>query len=378
MSLVVLGVDPHKQSHTATALAAGSHQQLGSLRIPASPIGYGQLLGWARQFPQRRWAIENARGLGCHLTSGCWFRVRRSRTCVPQCRPTARDVRGAHPPRLLHRRPPVLDLADRQDSRLHRDDGRAAVLGMGGAGWSWSGSRSRLSAAWCSPFRTPALIAFGLGLGITGGAWYMRMQEMKEHGVWTPADANRFYWNLALDLLSAVTMGFGRVAVVAAEAGNLARAATAARMWFALRRVGLATDVVNVGITTIEILDRYHEIANSNMTPAQVDAVPAIIGPRRRPGRPRKRPANLHADKGYDFPGCRRLLRRRGITPRIARRRIDSSTRLGRHRWKVERSLAWLLANRRLTVRYERRGDLLQAFLHLACALICARKLRPL
>jgi hypothetical protein len=42
----------------------------------------------------------------------------------------------------------------------------------------------------------------------------------------------------------------------------------------------------------------------------------------------------------------------------------------------VERSLAWLLANRRLTIRYERRADLLTAFLHLACALICARKLQ--
>jgi len=68
MPLVVLGVDPHKQSHTATALVAGSHQQLASLRIPASPAGYRQLLAWARQFPQRRWAVENARGLGCHLT----------------------------------------------------------------------------------------------------------------------------------------------------------------------------------------------------------------------------------------------------------------------------------------------------------------------
>jgi transposase len=109
-----------------------------------------------------------------------------------------------------------------------------------------------------------------------------------------------------------------------------------------------------------------------------VDAVPAVRGPRGRPGRPPKRPAKLHADKGEDFPGCRRLLRRRGITARIARRGIDSSTRLGRHRWKVERSLAWLLANRRLTVRYERRADILTAFLHLACALTCARKLRPL
>jgi transposase len=54
---------------------------------------------------------------------------------------------------------------------------------------------------------------------------------------------------------------------------------------------------------------------------------------------------------------------------------VESTTRLGRHRWKVERSLAWLLANRRLTVRYEHRADLLTAFLHLACALICARKL---
>ena len=41
-------------------------------------------------------------------------------------------------------------------------------------------------------------------------------------------------------------------------------------------------------------------------------------------------------------------------------------------------SLAWLLANRRLTVRYERRADILRAFLHLACALLCTRKLRPL
>jgi hypothetical protein len=42
----------------------------------------------------------------------------------------------------------------------------------------------------------------------------------------------------------------------------------------------------------------------------------------------------------------------------------------------VERSLAWLLANRRLQVRYEGRADLLTAFLHLAWALICARKLQ--
>jgi transposase len=102
-----------------------------------------------------------------------------------------------------------------------------------------------------------------------------------------------------------------------------------------------------------------------------VDAIPPIIGPRGKPGRPRKRPAKLHADKAYDSSPLRRALRARGITPRIARRGIDSSERLGRHRWVVERSLAWLLGYRRLGVRYERRADLLQRLLHLACALMC-------
>ncbi len=102
-----------------------------------------------------------------------------------------------------------------------------------------------------------------------------------------------------------------------------------------------------------------------------VDAIPPLRQPNRRPGRPRRRPAKLHADKAYDAAKNRALLRRRHITPRIARRGIDSSTRLGRYRWVVERDVAWLHRNRRLLVRYERRTQLHQAFLHLGCALIC-------
>src|SRR5215213_4186156 len=79
-----------------------------------------------------------------------------------------------------------------------------------------------------------------------------------------------------------------------------------------------------------------------------VDQIPPIIGPRGRPGRPRKRPAKLHADKAYDASTLRGALRARGIAPRIARRGIDSSERLGRHHWVVERTLAWLLGCRRL------------------------------
>jgi transposase len=108
-----------------------------------------------------------------------------------------------------------------------------------------------------------------------------------------------------------------------------------------------------------------------------VDAIPVIIGPQGRPGRPRKRPAKLHADKAYDSATLRRAVRTRGITPRIARRGIDSSARLGRHRWVVERTLAWLVGCRRLGVRYERRADILRGLLHLACTLICLRFLAP-
>ena len=114
---------------------------------------------------------------------------------------------------------------------------------------------------------------------------------------------------------------------------------------------------------------------DSMLLEPMVDAVPAIKGPGGRPGRPRKRPAKLHGDKGYDYPRCRRALRARGITPRIARRGIESSQRLGRHRYVVERSLAWLVGYRRLQVRYERRADIVLGFMQLACALICLNSL---
>jgi IS5 family transposase len=104
-----------------------------------------------------------------------------------------------------------------------------------------------------------------------------------------------------------------------------------------------------------------------------LDAIPAIKTPS---GRRRKRPDKLHADKAYDIPRCRQALRRRHIRVRIARKGVDTSQRLGRHRWVVERTLAWLSRMRRLTVRYERRADIHQAFLTLGCCLICFNALQ--
>jgi transposase len=103
-----------------------------------------------------------------------------------------------------------------------------------------------------------------------------------------------------------------------------------------------------------------------------VDAVPPIRG---RRGRPRRRPRELFADRGYDHDAYRRQLRARGITPRIARRGVAHGSGLGRSRWVVERGFAWLHAFKRLRTRYEHRADIHLGLLPLACALICYRHL---
>ena len=65
--MVIIGVDPHKRTHTASIVEKGSDKVLATLQIDASLAGYRRLLKWASGFEQRRWAVENARGLGRHL-----------------------------------------------------------------------------------------------------------------------------------------------------------------------------------------------------------------------------------------------------------------------------------------------------------------------
>ena len=117
---------------------------------------------------------------------------------------------------------------------------------------------------------------------------------------------------------------------------------------------------------------------DSKMLAATLDAIPPVRRRRKPGGRPRRRPDRLYADKSYDHRFCRNDCRRRRIGPRIARRSIEDSSKLGRHRWKVERTLAWMARYRRLTIRYERREDIHLAFTTLAAALICLKQVRRL
>jgi transposase len=102
---------------------------------------------------------------------------------------------------------------------------------------------------------------------------------------------------------------------------------------------------------------------------------PGVRGHRHHPGRPRRRPEKLHADKGYDYPRCRRYLHRRGIKVRIARRGIEDKSKLGRHRWVVERTVSWLLRFKRLGLRYDRTEATLRPLLLLAISIINLRRL---
>jgi transposase len=72
--MMLIGIDPHKSTHTATAVEPDTNREVASLRIDATLREYRRLLSWAACWPQRRWAIENAEGLGRHLAS--WLLAR--------------------------------------------------------------------------------------------------------------------------------------------------------------------------------------------------------------------------------------------------------------------------------------------------------------
>jgi len=114
---------------------------------------------------------------------------------------------------------------------------------------------------------------------------------------------------------------------------------------------------------------------NTHDSQALIPLVRGIPPIRSRRGRRRRRPARLYGDKGYDYAHLRRWLRSRGITARFARKGVVSSARLGRHRWVVERTVSWLAGCRCLHRRCERKPEHFLAFVGIAAALICHRRL---
>jgi transposase len=121
--------------------------------------------------------------------------------------------------------------------------------------------------------------------------------------------------------------------------------------------------------TPLAIIHTAANCHDSEMAIPLVDEVPPIKQPC---GAPRKRPDELLGDRAYDAEAkIRKPLRERNIRPLIARRNTEHGSGLGKYRYVVEACFDWLFNWRRLRVRYEKRDDIHDAFLYLACAMIC-------
>jgi transposase len=83
----------------------------------------------------------------------------------------------------------------------------------------------------------------------------------------------------------------------------------------------------------------------------------------------------VFADKGYDAEVSRKLCRDFGAEPCLHKRGRPHGSGLGKRRWPVERSNAWLLENRRLALRYDRLGFIVQSLLQAACLFLVAGRL---
>jgi len=88
--------------------------------------------------------------------------------------------------------------------------------------------------------------------------------------------------------------------------------------------------VVDPQGSPLAILLTAPNVNETTMLAQSLDAIQPIKGRRERP---RKQPKTLHADKGYESRRNQTIFRERGITPRIARKKVESKERLGRHRW---------------------------------------------
>jgi hypothetical protein len=88
-------------------------------------------------------------------------------------------------------------------------------------------------------------------------------------------------------------------------------------------------------------------------------------------------PPELLADRGYDSGPHRAAVRGLGVEPHIGRRKGPPRADRRRDRYVVEQTIAAVHQNRRLKVRYEKRADIHQAFLTLACVKVCWYRLDP-
>jgi transposase len=201
----------------------------------------------------------------------------------------------------------------------------------------------------------------GCGCGMT--CW-RRLRDWQASGIWDRIHkvlldrlrkADKIDWSRAIADSSSVRAAYGGEAT----GPNPVDRAKPGTKHHAL------TDGVGVPLATTVTGANTHDV--TELLPL-VDAIPPVTG---KPGSPRSRPDAVLADRAYDSEPHREASRQRGIEPMLARRQTPHGSGLGVYRWVVERTIGWLHQNRRLRIRYERRADIHQAFLTLACIKAC-------
>ncbi|MFF2075884.1 IS5 family transposase [Kitasatospora sp. NPDC058162] len=207
----------------------------------------------------------------------------------------------------------------------------------------------------------------GFGSGMT--CW-RRLAEWAEAGVWP-----QLHQVLLAQLRSANALDFSRTAVDGSHV-RAKRGPKTGRSPVDRGRTGskhhLITDATGIPLAATLTGGNRNDV--TQLIPL-LEAVPPVRGKR---GRPRRRPDVVLGDLGYDHDKYRRLVRNLGVKPQIARRGTELGSGLGAQRWVVERAFAHLHWFRRLRIRWEIRDDIHEAFLSLACSIICWQRLKKL
>jgi transposase len=205
----------------------------------------------------------------------------------------------------------------------------------------------------------------GCGCGMT--CW-RRLRDWTQAGVWT-----KLHEVLLAELEGAGKIDWGRAIIdssfVRARGGGGKTGPSPVDRRKKGSKHQIITDAGGVPLTSMTTAANVPDVVP--LIPL-VDAIPPVRG---KPGRPKRRPRELYGDRGYDSDPKRRQLRRRGIRPRIARRRTAHGSGLGKYRWYVERTLSWLHNYGRLRTRKDRSPAVHQAFLTLGCVMFCLRLL---
>ena len=103
-----------------------------------------------------------------------------------------------------------------------------------------------------------------------------------------------------------------------------------------------------------------------------IDAIPPVRG---MPGAPLRKPQAAMGDRAYHSDKHRMTLSGRAIATEIARRNAPHGSGLGVFRWFVEQALSLMHQFKRLRVRDDRDDQVHEAFMTIACAIICWRRL---